>query len=75
MSDLTKRTPACVESRQTRHVMKPRHNMQKVFAMNTLKALTVAALAVTALAAPAAAPAQGFNDAQRSEIEKIIARS
>ena len=55
MSDLTKRTPACVESRQTRHVMKPRHNMQKVFAMNTLKALTVAALAVTALAAPAAA--------------------
>ena len=55
MSDLTKRTPACVESRQTRHVMKPRHNMQKVFAMNTLKALTVAALAVTARAAPAAA--------------------
>ena len=55
MSDLTKRTPVCVESRQTRHVMKPRHNMQKVFAMNTLKALTVAALAVTALAAPAAA--------------------
>ena len=55
MSDLTKRTPACVESRQARHVMKPLHNMQKVFAMNTLKALTVAALAVTALAAPAAA--------------------
>ena len=55
MSILTKCTPACVGNRQDLHVMKRLHDTQEAIAVKTLKTLTAAAIALTALAAPAAA--------------------
>ena len=55
MSILTKCTPACVGNRQSLHVMKRLHDTQEAIAVKTLKTLTAAAIALTALAAPAAA--------------------